>query len=158
MSFIGRKTREVSGIKSSFLSSAVSSMHSLFKVVHIFFRTFIIMCTSSSSTVMFCSLYTTLNTCLESKEANRYCLVSQLENLKLYRIVLSNSELIQPFKVALNIDGDCTPYLYGMNSRFQRYKQLWQILGVPDRFDFTTYLSVQNKCHLLAAKHVKCLE
>jgi hypothetical protein len=59
MSFIGRKTREVSGIRSSFLSSAVSSMHSLFKVVHIFFRTL-----------------------------------------------------------------------------------LWQILGVPDRFDFTTYLSV----------------
>ena len=51
-------------------------------------------------------LYTTLNTCLEPKEAGRYCLVSQLEKLKLHRIVLSNSELIQPFKVALNIDGD----------------------------------------------------
>ena len=87
-------------------------------------------------------LYTTLNNCLESTEAGRYCLISQLENLKFYRIVLSNSELIQPCKVALYIDGDCTPYLYGMNSRFQRYKQLWQILGVPDRFDFTAYLSV----------------
>ncbi|XP_052102784.1 sacsin-like [Mytilus californianus] len=86
-------------------------------------------------------LYKRLNDQLLFDSTN-LMVVNSLKDFQHKRIVKVESDMVEPIRVALNLIGSCSPFLYEMPRNLKQYKLLWKYVGIPHCFDENTFIGM----------------
>ncbi|CAG2235839.1 unnamed protein product [Mytilus edulis] len=75
-------------------------------------------------------------------DSKNLMVVNSLKDFQHKRIVRVESDMVEPIRVALNLIGSCSPFLYGMPGNLKQYKRLWKYVGIPHCFDENTFIGM----------------
>ncbi|VDI39131.1 sacsin, partial [Mytilus galloprovincialis] len=87
------------------------------------------------------ALYKRLNNQLLFDSKN-LMVVNSLKDFQQKRIVKVESDMVEPIRVALDLIGSCSPFLYEMPRNLKQYKRLWDYVGIPRCFDENTFIGM----------------
>ncbi|CAC5408780.1 unnamed protein product [Mytilus coruscus] len=85
------------------------------------------------------SLYSKLNSLLPENGSHQKS-VERFKAIQYKKVVCLKSEVMKPDQLAYNLKGDCSPYLYKVNSN--DYSRLWRNMEIPQYFDYHKFISV----------------
>ncbi|VDI08009.1 Hypothetical predicted protein [Mytilus galloprovincialis] len=85
------------------------------------------------------SMYSKLDSLLPENGPHQQT-VERFKALQLKKVVCLKSEVIKPDQLAYNLKGDCSPYLYKVDSN--EYPRLWRNLDITQYFDSNKIISV----------------
>ncbi|XP_063435464.1 sacsin-like isoform X1 [Mytilus trossulus] len=87
------------------------------------------------------ALYKRLNNQLLYDSKN-LMVVNSLKGFQQKRVVKVESDMVEPIRVALNLIGSCSPFLYQMPRNLKLYTRLWEYVGIPHCFDENTFIGM----------------
>ncbi|XP_052102786.1 sacsin-like [Mytilus californianus] len=106
------------------------------------------------------SLYNKLNSLLPENGPYQQT-AERFKAIQFKKVVCLKSVVMKPDQLAYNLKGDCSPYLYKVNSN--EYPRLWRNMEIPQYFDSHKFISVlqQKKMEVnemkLSKKEVKSI-